>query len=199
MRTSIIVIDDFYCNPDEVRAGVLKADFPVTGNYPGKRTKPWLNDGLRQVIQDAVKVPITYWPTGEHEYNGSFQIATGKDQQTWLHIDPTNWAGVLYMTPDAPPSAGTAVYRHIETGLEKLPTEEDAKRLGYDSRDELEEKLHSECRMMEKWEETDRIANKYNRLILFRGERWHRSVGEYFGDSLETGRLFQLFFFNTEY
>ena len=41
------------------------------------------------------------------------------------------------------------------------------------------------------------IANKYNRLICFPGYRYHRSL-RYFGSNLHDGRLFQVFFFNTD-
>ena len=49
-----------------------------------------------------------------------------------------------------------------------------------------------------KWDRTDYIANKYNRIVLYRGNLYHASL-DYFGDSLENSRLFQTFFFNTEY
>jgi hypothetical protein len=39
-RRSLIIIDDFYPDPDGVRAVALRADFSVKGNYPGLRTRP---------------------------------------------------------------------------------------------------------------------------------------------------------------
>ena len=48
-----------------------------------------------------------------------------------------------------------------------------------------------------KWELVDRVGNVFNRLILFNSKRYHMSM-DYFGDSKENGRLFQVFFFNTE-
>jgi mannosyltransferase OCH1-like enzyme len=49
-----------------------------------------------------------------------------------------------------------------------------------------------------KWEMVDRIGNVYNRLILYRGDLFHVSL-DYFGQNIQDGRLFQTFFFNTEY
>ena len=49
-----------------------------------------------------------------------------------------------------------------------------------------------------KWEMTDYVSNKYNRLVLYRGNMYHASV-DYFGNTLQDGRLFQTFFFNTEF
>ena len=51
---------------------------------------------------------------------------------------------------------------------------------------------------MTKWKLVDRIGNIFNRLILFNSNRFHMSM-DYFGDKKENGRLFQVFFFSTEY
>ena len=50
---------------------------------------------------------------------------------------------------------------------------------------------------MTKWEMTTMIGNKFNRLILYRGNMFHSSL-DYFGSNKENGRLFQTFFFNSE-
>ena len=50
----------------------------------------------------------------------------------------------------------------------------------------------------DRWELADQIGNRFNRLILFRGQRFHASQG-HFGDHKANGRLFQTFFFNTAY
>jgi len=44
----------------------------------------------------------------------------------------------------------------------------------------------------------DRIGNRYNRMILYRSDIYHSSL-DYFGTDLYTGRLFQVFFINTEF
>ena len=50
---------------------------------------------------------------------------------------------------------------------------------------------------MTKWKMVDSVGNVFNRLILFNSNRFHMSQ-DYFGDSKENGRLFQVFFFSTE-
>jgi hypothetical protein len=50
---------------------------------------------------------------------------------------------------------------------------------------------------MTKWQLVDKVGNVFNRLILFNSNRFHMSM-DYFGDSKENGRLFQVFFFSTE-
>jgi hypothetical protein len=180
MRLNLIIVDDFYSDPDAVRKFALSQDFSVKGNYPGARTKPFFTDDVKQAIehymQFAGKITNTFENSG---YTGAFQIATANDR-TWIHSDPHNmWAGVCYLTPDAPHSGGTGLFRHKATGEHSKITQD---REGYD---------------YTKYDLFDRIGNKYNRLILYRGDLFHASL-DYFGDNYENGRLFQTFFFDTE-
>lgn len=179
MNLELMIIDNFYSNPDNVRAFALSQEFTVTGNYPGLRTKPYL--------PDDVKTAINFWmtPAGSvtdwfesQGYTGAFQITTAQDR-TWIHSDHYNmWAGVCYLTPDAPHSAGTGLYRHKATGQHRR---KDKDFEGYD---------------YTKWDLFDQIGNKYNRLILYRADLFHASLN-YFGEGPTDGRLFQTFFFNT--
>lgn len=180
MITNLIVIDDFYQEPDEVRQFALQQEFNVSGNYPGLRTQSFLNDNVKNAIQHLVYSHAGRVLDWGGEYTGAFQIATSADR-TWIHADKyTTWAGVCYLTPDAPLSAGTAFYQHNEKGIYKDDGAE-----------------YPEGQDYTKWTKTDVIANRYNRLILYRGDIFHASL-DYFGYNLETGRLFQTFFFTTE-
>jgi hypothetical protein len=180
MNLDLMIIDNFYNNPDAVRAFALTQEFNVVGNYPGKRTQSFLTEDVKQCIQHWMNFAgkITTWH--EHSgYSGAFQYATAQDR-TWIHCDHTSmWAGVCYLTPDAPLSSGTAMYRHKESGEWRAP-----------------ENLH-EGYDYTKWDKVDSIGNKYNRLILYRGDLFHASL-DYFGKNLYDGRLFQTFFFDTE-
>jgi hypothetical protein len=117
----------------------------------------------------------------EDGLTGSFQLATSSDR-SWIHSDYYNtWAGVCYLTPDAPLSAGTGLFQYKKN---KARIESD---IGepYDGLD------------MTLWDMTDYVANRFNRLILYRSNQFHTSI-DYFGKDLNTGRLFQVFFFSTE-
>lgn len=194
MRTSVIIIDEFYNNADEVRAFVLSKPFSVYGKYPGARTDPLITPSVKSTIQAAVQVPITHWP--EDRYNGAFQLTTASDV-SWIHHDDTTWAGVLYLTPSPPPGSGTAFFQHKATGIDRQPTESDAARLGM-TLPQLSDTLHGDAYEPEAWHKVDEVGNQYNRLILFRGDRWHKSMN-YFGTGPADGRLFQNFFFDTKY
>lgn len=195
MEINLIITDDFYQNPDEVREYALSQEFSVRGNYPGQRTSPVFYDGLKNSIQYIIQQAggkITQFE--EFDYNTAFQYTTIEDK-SWIHADQTTkWAGVCYLTPDAPITAGTALYKHKETGLYRAATNPDG---SYNK--ELMDKIYEkDCNDVSKWEMVDIVGNKYNRLVLYRGDLFHSSL-DYFGTNKYDGRLFQTFFFNTEF
>lgn len=191
MRFNSLTIDNFYSNPMDVREFALKQEFKVRGNYPGQRTESFLSDATKKTLRDILYPfagEITNWGG---EYTGSFQYTTASDR-SWIHADSTtDWAAVCYLTPDAPLTAGTGIFRHKETGWSNFNyRNNDPEYLrqappGHDSQDYT------------KWEMVDRIGNVFNRLILYRADNYHVSL-DYFGKDMYDGRLFQVFFFNTE-
>lgn len=195
MRLNSLVIDEFYNDPYETREMALKQEFTVQGNYPGKRTKSFApkGSGAYNLIQKAIEPmagKITWWP--DDSYTGSFQYTTSRDR-SWIHADQhNNWAAVLYLTPDAPVTGGTGLFKHKATGLDRAPRNPDGT---YD--EELMKVIYKDSQDMTKWEMVDFVGNKFNKLIMYRGDMFHTSL-DYFGQDINDGRLFQVFFFSTE-
>ena len=90
------------------------------------------------------------------------------------------------MTPDAPPSSGTGFYKHRESGITN--TKQNKK---------MAKEIESQGQEYFRWELVQKVSNEYNKLVLYDGQLFHKSL-DYFGDSLENGRLTQVFFFDTE-
>ena len=193
----LIVIDNFYVNATDTRDYVLTQEFKVRGNYPGQRTRSFANQHLKDIIQEYVlpyggKITEFSMPNetnidNNDIYNGAFQYTTSRDR-SWVHIDGVNnWAGVLYMTPNAPITSGTGFYKFYDGAMCKQDM------------DILDNKSETDkfSQDMTKWKMVDSVGNVFNRLILFNSNRFHMSQ-DYFGDSKENGRLFQVFFFSTE-
>jgi hypothetical protein len=187
---NLLIIDNFYNNPMETRNYILTQEFTVKGNYPGQRTISYANSHLKEMIQGYIKHfagNITEWSEGGNSYNGSFQYTTSRNR-TWIHTDHyNNWAGVLYMTPNAPVTSGTGIYRFKDG-----------------TRFEEEKKIRDNTKLIDdlsqdytKWEIVDVVGNIFNRLVLFNSKQFHASL-DYFGTNKENGRLFQVFFFSTE-
>jgi hypothetical protein len=195
---SLIIIDNFYKNAYDTRKFILTQEFTVRGNYPGQRTISFANEELKKIIQKYVEPfggKITHFPMPKEDgsdahgiYNGSFQYATSRDR-SWVHIDGyDNWAGVLYLTPNAPISSGTSFYKFkdgttCKKDIDILKNKEETDKWSQD---------------LTKWSEIDKVGNIFNRLILFNSNNFHMSR-DYFGDTKENSRLFQVFFFSTEY
>jgi hypothetical protein len=55
VKGSLIIVDNFYNNADDVRGYVLNQEFSVKGNYPGQRTISYATEYLKDVIQKYVE------------------------------------------------------------------------------------------------------------------------------------------------
>ena len=188
MIDGLFVFENFYNNPDEVRNHALSLEMSVQGNYPGSRTES-LEKNQRENLKNffekhIIRRPITYWPS---EYNTAYQYTTAQDT-TWIHHDDTTWAGVLYLTPNAPVESGTGIYRHKESGI----------CLWDRFNDKTDYNSHEDSYDLSKWDCILSIGNVYNRLVVYQGAYYHRSILPGFGTNKNNGRLFQTFFFNTE-
>ena len=191
-----MIIDNFYTNALETRNYILTQEFKVRGNYPGQRTTSRANNHLKEMIQGYIQHfagKITVWrmpAKGDNNssiYNGAFQYTTSRDR-TWIHNDGwNNWAGVLYLTPNAPVNSGTGIYRFKDgtRNVDEAEARGNKKIIDEHSQDYT------------KWELVDKVGNVFNRLVLFNSKQYHASM-DYFGTNKENGRLFQVFFFSTE-
>ena len=193
---NLMIIDNFYTNALETRNYILTQEFKVRGNYPGQRTTSRANNHLKEMIQGYIQHfagKITVWKMpveGDDNssiYNGAFQYTTSRDR-TWIHNDGwNNWAGVLYLTPNAPVNSGTGIYRFKDgtRNVDEAEARGNIKIIDENSQDYT------------KWELVDKVGNVFNRLVLFNSNQYHASM-DYFGTNKENGRLFQVFFFSTE-
>lgn len=186
-KCDFFVIDNFYDNPYEIRNFALSCKYTRRHYYPGKRTISYSNNILKEKIESIV-YPFSGKLISFNSYdsdNGSFQIVT-KNDETWIHKDNSNnnWAGVLFLTPDAPINSGTGFYKFKGENTDS----------GYSERHNSSENAIDNTR----WELTDYIGNIFNRLLLFNSQKLHQGLN-YFGNDDNTGRLFQVFFFTTEF
>lgn len=194
---AVLAVDGFYTNPMAVRELALGLDFNPSGYHKGKRTvNKYIVEGTREKIEQMLGKKIHNWSS--QPYNGVFQYCTPADPIVY-HYDSQRYAGVVFLTPNAPPESGTSFFRHKrETWLMKDPAEY----TGWDSKLQLDmfhDKVmgteHDDYLDGTKWEEVDRIGNKFNRFAMWDAKLIH-SATTYFGKSKENGRLFHMFFFD---
>lgn len=200
MKRSIIIVDDFHPNPDEVRHTALTAEYPQPEDsytYPGRNShQNYYSPELHQAFETLLNRKLTPAPN-----NGYFRISLEKDSfKQDVHVDP-NWefGAVCYLnTPEqCIEEGGTSFWKHNKTGMEYCPrTPEMAKLWGYPHEKEAWwTTVYGEGLDRSKWTRYLLSPMKYNRMVVFRSDLWH-SHSYNFGDCFENGRLVQLFFFN---
>lgn len=197
-----LVINDFLPYPNVVREWALSKEFydcnqfskriGVSTNWPGIRTdhvmeldSAYANDILgkisiftRKFFYDA--------PVSIRSY---FQICRSSDGDSWIHQDnDVDIAALLYLSPNAPVSSGTTLYECRDyTKWQNLSMDEMTK-INRKERQDLYNDL---------FDPVDVIGNVYNRLVMYRGDIFHKS-NDYFGTTKQDGRLTQVFFLKFE-
>lgn len=187
MHPEIIVIDNFYDDPHLVREVALKQSYDSDLRfYKGRRTsQKFLAPGTKQVFEQFLGKRITAWE--EHGWNGIFQYCTAEDALV-IHSDQQSFAGVVFLSPDAPPQTGTSFYRS-----KKYPQI----RSTHSDQSNYNEVYQNDYYDKTRFELVDNVGNVFNRLVLWDARLIH-SASEYFGNNKENSRLFHLFFFDTE-
>jgi len=209
MIDSIVVLDDFYDNPDAIRHLALQQAFARKPNatYPGVEAfaadVDW--EPVRRRMAESIPCDVSGpCPKNPPFRQGKFRIAVAADDATRLdgvHEDVQAWSGVVYLTPldrhqryDA-----VAFYRHRATGLcassdtwwLHVSATLDLANL---SASERQERYWAYMRDMSQWETIAQVENRYNRALLLFAQRFHGSVG-LFGTVPENARLTQHFEF----
>jgi Family of unknown function (DUF6445) len=201
---SLIVLDDFYDDPDSVRRLALSAEFRTKpgATYPGREAicggKDWTatRNALRTYIDDEVDAPSREPPFPQ----GKFRLALASDQQTRLdgvHEDVQLWSAVIYLSRDVDCRGGVAFYRHRETGALASSAEWHEQLFAHHRTLSKSERVEDFWRYMRDdshWEEIGQVAMRYNRAVLLMAQCFHASTG-IFGTEPQNGRLTQHFEF----
>ncbi|MBM7412870.1 hypothetical protein JOE38_002693 [Clavibacter michiganensis] len=200
MKSDIIVIDDFYKDPDSVRAMALGSDFMsgAAHNYPGwQSTGSFAASPIKDAIEKAIGAEIL--ADGDRFTWGAFRLITHETgAKTKVHADSgCDWAAMVYLTPSLPTGTGTGFYQHRETKLYGPPTDSAARDLGYRNAEEFErEVVRRDMADLSKWDIDTVVSARYNRLVLFRGGNYYHAPMGGAGEVVETARLTQNFFFD---
>jgi hypothetical protein len=193
-KKGVVVVDNFYDNPDLVREYAMNnLDFKESGYHKGKRSYDrFILNGTKEKFEEILGKKITNWNHSSYA-NGVFQYCTSQDPIVY-HVDSQTYAAMVYLTPDAPLQTGTATYKSKITGATRFDQP------GGDEYYNTFKGLSSEMNFYDKstFELVDSIANVYNRLVMFDSKAIHAATG-YFGDEIENARFFHLFFFDVEW
>jgi len=148
-------------------------------------------DGTKEIFETLLGGTI---PNGNqhgewgYSTNGCFQWCNVRVPIVY-HCDSQKYAGIIYLTPNAPPNCGTSFFRHKKYKIRNSSI--------FSKSDWYKSDLNHKEPHLDKtqWEIVDSVGNVYNRLVIFDAQYIH-AVTEYFGEDINNSRLFQLFFFN---
>ena len=224
MRTDIIIVDEFYADPESVRNYALKLNY----YYPyesgddiqsGRKRATWMASRFL-AAQDcpfkssAQLIATLEGLTGETidmaYWNADFPVAPdGKPSR--LHMQRADrgclWNCAFHCKPENGQRLGDGVHNHVTDTWNGVGINGWAGLLYLNHDAPLEGGLKLWRNVdprrnldwmtpKENWELIDDLGNVPNRLILARGNLPHSgSAGG--GDALENGRLYQTFFFRT--
>jgi hypothetical protein len=204
MRRNIIIADNFYDNPDEIRNVAINLEYPEQNKdntYPGRNSsKTYYTKEAHQKIQNLIGKKINYVPSSAC---GDFRISYEKDTcKQYIHVDGDyDWGGVIFLNPPEQciVDAGTSFYRHKSLRTEKAPTNsKDGAIFGYTNYQEVRKSMIYEDGFdKSKWDCYLTTPMVYNRIVLFRPWLWH-SHSKNFGDNIYNCRLVQLLFYKNE-
>lgn len=195
MYQSLIVVDDFYSEPMEVRRIALASDYPEVAaprTYPGRNSdRKYTPPGLDQVVSRLVGSPVAGNPNPNAAHGGFRITLAGEPSRYLVHVDPPllAWVGVIYLNPPAQCQGGTAFFRHKGLNSDRTPLSEDELR-AYGPAD-MAELMRQDGNDPAKWEHLMTVPMRFNRLVMYRPWLWHSS-GAAFGTTREDGRLIQL-------
>jgi Family of unknown function (DUF6445) len=197
LRRFLLVRDDFYSDPEDVRRIAQSMKYEETGDITGFMTSEVYHPaGVRQRLERVLGVRITRWDEDPNEGNGIFYQAFSRGSQKetpGVHSDePYEDITVLvYLTPGLPVDCGTSLWQHRATGLVNAPTQRDARRLKT-TLTKLRDRLEVDSEKRQKWIEIDRAGYRFNRMVAYASGMLH-SASRHYGSNLRDGRIYQTF------
>ena len=176
---TLVIKDDFYTNPDEVRALALGKTYaqPPAGT-PRLAVTAICDESESKAMYDRL---TPFLPQVEGNpivgVNILFRYTLANAQKkVFCHVDGCSGAGIVYLSKPEHCAGGTTIYRHKATGDEIYNKKN---RQLYDFRDPAQ------------WEVIEEVEMVYNRLVIYPGQLFHAITPVFFGERIDNSRLTQ--------
>jgi hypothetical protein len=198
----ITIIDNFFETPTLIREFGLSLPFSKSENgvCPGVRTDYIHNinpDFQNYLIRKVLSVFFNLDKEDLDAYvEFNFQQSYGKYEEGWIHQDSSysQFAGVVYLTPEAPLEAGTSIHKIVDQC--NYDAKQELKYLHYgDYAVDMKQVRDAREKNNSCFTKTLDIANIFNRALIYNADDWHKE-NKFFGDNKDNCRLTLLFFGN---
>lgn len=197
------LLDGALADPLGVRARCLARNDWTFGapyrpeSWPGRRIVPALTaaemapiEGWVRDVTGAPRLWVQRSPQGGRLDHNCVQVVGGRESVSRPHTDSRalcRYAGVLYLTPDAPADAGTSFYR------QRLADGRPGGNRVVEPHANLVDALGTRFVPPDSFVEDVRVPNRFNRLLVYSAALVH-SATAYFGTELADARMASVFF-----
>jgi hypothetical protein len=199
MKTNLIIVDDFHPDPAALRARVLASRFgDQTGPDGAKYTGISLHQDTQPPLADLISCALGVRVIPRMAF---YRLNLDKEMpHSFVHSDDicARYASILYLNEPEQCRGGTAFWKHAETGLDAMPTAEQARAMGRDPK-EVELELGADWKILEKWKLCGFVGMKFNRFVSYPTSMFHsRYPHEGFGAGKDDGRLIYVCFYDLD-
>jgi hypothetical protein len=176
---SMIVIDNFYDNPNMVVEFALNQEFSTADDSLYVRTRSFVTRDVKNKFEAIIKKNITMW---DSRHNGVFHYTTS-NVVPFICQDQTDYSAIICLTPKPCTSSGITIYQHKKSKKTYACTKKENNIFDNDAYN------------INAWDTLDHVENVYNRCIIFNGRQRYMNIIDIRQD-LKTFCLFQKFVFN---
>tara|TARA_B100000131_G_scaffold17220_1_gene17402 strand:+ start:102 stop:755 length:654 start_codon:yes stop_codon:yes gene_type:complete len=183
-----LVVDDFLDDPDYVCNLAKNAEYNDPGhtNHPGVASKLKIHE-IDQKLFDTIlqKILGYYWDLNypvNYMVDMEFQRIQSNDEgilnKGIIHVDSemAMAAGLIYLNHDAPRDTGTSFYK-LKDKSYRIKQKELLDPIAKYHAGEHVDGIEKICQdHYDKFEETMRVQNQYNRLLFYSGDEWHTAT-----------------------
>lgn len=169
MERNLIVIDNFLDDPDRIRFHALSLDYDrIQKSVPGVRSNTALGGDLQTEVETKLKTTLGGEIVWDWTQDSFCFQSCQEGTETWVHVDSQG--------EDQGEWAAVLYLTpnpNLNSGTGIYQSPDSDMNIG--------------------------VGNIYNRLVAYRGKvLYHRSIVPGFGNTLETSRLTQTFFFDVK-
>ena len=175
-----VCIDNFFKQPEEIikYADSLEYFNDPNGNFPGQRSKALHQLNLEFHSFVCSKYLRCFYTDDQIKHQLKFKSTSyfqkiGKDSGNgWIHSDDLNLhTQIVYLSPNASLEEGTSLF--VPNSLVTSEIGHEIKKKFYLKEIDYEEAEKHRIANNERFTETVRFANVYNRCIGFDASQWH--------------------------